>query len=97
MSRRRGFTLIELVVYLGLVATALLVFGGIEVSAHRNLAVQSALIDMENQSASYLGALRPPLAATQRALPPWWAAMSATSARPSPTPLSCPSACPAGR
>jgi hypothetical protein len=58
MRRRRGFTLIELCVYLSLVSSALLVFGGIELSARRSLSVQSALIDMENQASSYLGALR---------------------------------------
>jgi prepilin-type N-terminal cleavage/methylation domain-containing protein len=60
MNRRlaRGFTLVELMVYLALISSALGVFAGITLQAQRSLSVQSTLIDFENQAASYLGALR---------------------------------------
>lgn len=55
---RRGFTLIELLVYLSLVSSALVVFGGIELSAQRTVAIQQALVDIHQQSATYLGRFR---------------------------------------
>jgi hypothetical protein len=55
---RRGFTIAELVIYMGLVTSALAVFGGISISAQRSLGLQSTLIDMENQAAGYLGSFR---------------------------------------
>jgi hypothetical protein len=58
MRRRRGFTLAELAVYMGLVATGVMVFAGIELSAQRSIAIQGTLLDMSTQANTYLGALR---------------------------------------
>ena len=56
--RRRGFTLVELVVYMSLVTTGLMVFAGLELSAQRATAVQGALMDIATQSSTYMGRLR---------------------------------------
>ncbi|RMG15502.1 MAG: hypothetical protein D6731_08235 [Planctomycetota bacterium] len=66
MTRRRGFTLVELAVYLGLVATALTVFAGVEVTAQRAISLQGALIDVERQANEFLGALRGDVEAARR-------------------------------
>jgi len=58
MSRRRGFTLAELAVYMALVSMAMLLFAGIELSAQRSVRVQGALLDIESQGLRCLGALR---------------------------------------
>lgn len=52
--RRGGFTLAELMVYFALVTTALVVFGGIEITISRSVSMQQALIDIENQAAMYM-------------------------------------------
>ncbi len=57
-SSRRGFTLVELMVYLALVTAGVMTLGAIEVGAHRALALQEALIAIDLQSATLLGALR---------------------------------------
>jgi type II secretory pathway pseudopilin PulG len=54
----RGFTLAELLVYLALVSTALVVFGMIEMGARRSVALQGALIDCESSAQRYLSPLR---------------------------------------
>lgn len=56
--RRRGFTLIEMVVYMGLVTTGLIVCGGIELQAQRSVAVQGSLVDIDTQALDFLGKLR---------------------------------------
>ena len=58
MKRSRGFTLVEMMVYMSLVAVGLLAAGGIELQAQQALAVQASLVDIDRQSASYLGQLR---------------------------------------
>jgi type II secretory pathway pseudopilin PulG len=58
MSRRRGFTMIELLVYLALATAGLLVLGSIEIGAQRALELQEALIDVELAADELLGALR---------------------------------------
>lgn len=57
-SDRRGFTLVELMVYLALVTAGVMTLGAIEVGAHRALALQEALIAIDLESATLLGALR---------------------------------------
>ena len=54
----RGFTLVELMVYLALVTAGVMTLGAIEVGAHRALALQEALIAIDLESATLLGALR---------------------------------------
>lgn len=55
---RRGVTLVELMVYLALVTAGVMTLGAIEVGAHRALALQEALIAIDLESATLLGALR---------------------------------------
>lgn len=56
--RRRGTTFAELLVYIGLLTTGVVVIAGLELGARRALTLQQALIDIEMQSAGMLGALR---------------------------------------
>lgn len=57
-SSRRGTTLVELLVYLGLLTSGMTVLMGIELSSQRALALQQALIDIELDASGLLGALR---------------------------------------
>lgn len=68
MSRRRqtGTTLVELLVYVGLLTSGLLVLGGLELGAQRALGLQQGLIDVEFQSLGLLGALRRDVEAARR-------------------------------
>ncbi len=54
----RGFTLVELMVYLALVVGGLVIVGGLAISAQRTVALQQALIDVDLEATRYLGALR---------------------------------------
>jgi hypothetical protein len=58
VSRRRGATLAELLVYLGLLSAGLLVIGGLEQGARRALTLQQSLIDIDMQATTMLGGLR---------------------------------------
>ncbi len=66
MTRRRGFTLVELMVYLALVTAGVLTLLSIEMGAHRALALQEALIAIDLESATLLGALRVDVEASRR-------------------------------
>ncbi len=63
---RRGTTLVELAVYLGLLTSGLTVLAGLELGAQRALGVQQALIDIELESGALLGALRRDVEAASR-------------------------------
>lgn len=63
---RRGLTLVELIVYLGLLTTGVTVLMGIEMGAQRALALQQALIDVELEASGLLGALRRDVEAARR-------------------------------
>ncbi len=57
-GRRRGFTLVELVVYAGLVSVGLAVLLGLEVSARRTAASEGDLLDVAAEADALLGAFR---------------------------------------
>lgn len=63
---RRGTTLVELLVYIGLLTSGLLVLGGLELGAQRALSLQQGLIDVELESIAMLGALRRDVEAARR-------------------------------
>jgi hypothetical protein len=65
-SRRRGTTMIELLVYMGLLTSGMLVLLGIEAGASRALALQQALLDVELESGQLLGQLRRDVEAAAR-------------------------------
>jgi hypothetical protein len=56
--RRRGFTLAEMLVYLSLVTTGMVVIGGLEVQSTKALEIQQILVDLQLQSSALLGSLR---------------------------------------
>jgi len=56
--RRGGFTLVELMLYVGLATVGLLFLGSLELAAHRSVMVQQALIDIQIQADGFLGQLR---------------------------------------
>lgn len=58
MTRRRGFTLAELLVYVSLVSAGILLIGGVELFAQRSLRAQQAQIEVEYQVARMGGQLR---------------------------------------
>lgn len=64
--RRRGTTLVELMVYLGLISSAMVVLVGLEAMARRSLALQQALIDIELDASTLLGAVRRDVEAARR-------------------------------
>lgn len=55
---RRGFTLVELVVYLSLITVGMLLVGAVEMTAKRSVDQQRALIDVQLQGDAFLGRLR---------------------------------------
>lgn len=63
---RRGTTLIELLVYLGLLTSGLTVIMGLELGAQRALSLQQALIDVEHDASNLLGSLRRDVEAARR-------------------------------
>lgn len=65
-GRRRGTTFAELLVYIGLLTTGLLVIGGLEQAAQRALQLEQGLIDIEMQAAGLLGSLRRDVEAARR-------------------------------
>ena len=58
LARRRGFTILELLIYFSLVTTAMVVFGGIELGAQRTVDMQHALIEINTQAQSYMFVFR---------------------------------------
>ncbi|MCO5165708.1 MAG: hypothetical protein M9894_04990 [Planctomycetes bacterium] len=65
-ARRRGTTLVELMVYLGLISSGMVVLVGLEAMAQRSLALQQALIDLDLEASGLLGALRRDVEAARR-------------------------------
>lgn len=65
-QRRRGTTFVELLVYIGLLTSGMLVLGGLELAAQRALTMQQALIDIDLESIGLLGALRRDVEAARR-------------------------------
>jgi hypothetical protein len=63
-SARRGLTLIELVIYMGLVTMGLLLIGNVEMAAQRSAGMQQALLDIEDRGRSFSRALRADLEAS---------------------------------
>lgn len=63
---RRGFTLVELLVYLSLVTVGLLLVGAVEMTAQRTADLQQALIEVQRQGDSFLGHLRRDVEASRR-------------------------------
>lgn len=57
-SRSRSFTLLELVLYLGLISVGFAMFATIEVNAQRGVALQQAMIDVQLTSQDYLSEWR---------------------------------------
>lgn len=57
-GRRRGVTLVELIVYISLVSAGVLLIGGVELFAQRCLHLQQSLIEVELQTAGFGGQLR---------------------------------------
>lgn len=64
--RRRGFTLVELIVYLGLMTMGLLLVGAIELTAQRAADMQQGLIEVQLAADSFLGHLRRDVEAARR-------------------------------
>lgn len=64
--RRRGFTLVELIVYLGLMTMGLLLVGAIELTAQRAADMQQALIEVQLAADAFLGHLRRDVEAARR-------------------------------
>lgn len=58
MTRRRGFTLIELMLYLSLVTVGLLLIGAVEMTAKRSVDTQQSIIDVQLHGDAFLGRLR---------------------------------------
>ena len=58
MSRRRGLTLIELMVYMALVTMGLLMVGNVELAAQRSASLQQALLDLELRAHDFSRDLR---------------------------------------
>ncbi|HBP18441.1 MAG TPA: hypothetical protein DEA08_11745, partial [Planctomycetes bacterium] len=54
----RSFTLLELVLYLGLISVGFAMFATIEVNAQRSVALQQAMIDVQLTSQDYLSEWR---------------------------------------
>ncbi|MGE0712240.1 MAG: type II secretion system protein [Planctomycetota bacterium] len=54
----RGFTLVELAIYLALVTVGLATFASIEEAARRGVALQGALIDVQRTGQDYLSSFR---------------------------------------
>ena len=54
----RSFTLLELVLYLGLISVGFAMFATIEVNAQRSVALQQAMIDIQLTSQDYLSEWR---------------------------------------
>lgn len=65
---RRGFTLIELMIYLALVSVALVMFMGIELGARKSVALQQAILDVEEESRRCLDAFRRDVEAAREVL-----------------------------
>jgi Tfp pilus assembly protein PilE len=63
---RRGFTLLEVMIYCALVTVGLATFIAVEVSARKSTALQGAILDVEEQSRRYLGAWRQDVEAAKR-------------------------------
>ena len=55
---RRAFTLLELVLYLGLISVGFAMFATIEVNAQRGVALQQAMIDVQLTAHDYLSEWR---------------------------------------
>jgi len=55
---RRGFTLLELVLYLGLISVGFAIFATVELGAQRGVALQQAMIDVQLNSQNYLSEWR---------------------------------------
>lgn len=66
MTRRRGTTFVELLLYMGLLTSGMVVLVGIEAGAARALSLQQALLDVELEQAQLLGALRRDVEAARR-------------------------------
>lgn len=64
-AQRRGFTLLEVVIYCGLVTVGLATFIAVEVSARRNTALQGAILDVEGEARRFLDAWRQDVEAAQ--------------------------------
>ena len=64
-SSRRGFTLIEVMIYCALVTVGLATFVAVEVSARKSVALQGAILDVEEQSRRFLDAWRRDVEAAQ--------------------------------
>lgn len=62
---RRGFTLIEVMIYCVLVTVGLATFITVEVSARKSVAMQGAILDVEEQSRRFLDAWRRDVEAAQ--------------------------------
>ncbi|MBL4850016.1 MAG: prepilin-type N-terminal cleavage/methylation domain-containing protein [Planctomycetes bacterium] len=68
IARRRGFTLIELVIYMALCSVGLATFLMIEVGARQSLTLQGAILDLEEEGRRYLNAWRGDVEAAQQVL-----------------------------
>lgn len=67
-TSRRGFTLVELMVYLALVSAGLTMFLGIELGARKSVALQQGILDVEEESRRCLEAFRRDVEAAREVL-----------------------------
>lgn len=65
-ARARGFTLVELLVYLSLVTVGLLLVGAVEMTAQRAADLQQALIEVQRHGDGFLARLRRDVESAQR-------------------------------
>lgn len=65
-GRARGFTLVELLVYLSLVTVGLLLVGAVEMTAQSAADLQQALIEVQRQGDGFLAHLRRDVESSQR-------------------------------